>query len=74
METKTVKYQDPSGFVRHFKVSLVNPRDFKTGDKYIIVGQSKKVQIVESDYAAKRLNESLTKIISGEDIVRRAFE
>lgn len=73
MESVTIKYQDQSGFVRHFKVSLSNPRDFKPGDKYIVVGQSKKVQIVESDHAAQRLNESTTNIISG-DIVRRVFE
>jgi len=73
METVTIKYQDQGGFMRHFKVSLTNPRDFKPGDKYIVIGQSKKVETVESEHAAKRLNESTTSIISG-DIVRRAFE
>lgn len=66
----TVAYKDATGFMRHFKVSPSNPRDFKTGDKYIIVGQSIKPQVVESDYRANKLNHS---IVMG-DKIRRCYE
>ena len=70
MQTETVKYQDSSGFMRHFKVSISNPRNFVVGDKFIIIGQSKKPQVVESDSKAKKMNES---IITG-DKIRRVYE
>lgn len=69
MSTETVHYQDKSGFVRRFKVSTSNPRDFKAGDKFIVIGQSKKPEIVESDSRAKKMNES---IVFG-DKIRRFF-
>ena len=68
--TETVKFQDKNNFVRHFKVSTSNPRDFKIGDHYIVIGQSTKPQVVDSDYRAKKLNES---IVSG-DSIRRCYE
>jgi len=60
----TVRYM-AEGLMRGFKVSLSNPRDFKVGDKYIVIGQSTKPQIVSSEHNAKNLNES---IISGNNI------
>lgn len=67
---ETVRYQDPSGFVRRFKVSVNNPRNFKVGDKYIVIGQSKKPQEVTSESNAKKLNESITTA----DNIRRFYE
>ena len=68
--TETVKYQDPNGFMRHFKVSISNPRNFVVGDKFIIIGQSKKPKVVESVSEAKKLNES---IVTG-DKIRKSYE
>lgn len=68
--TETVRYQDSSGFIRHFKVSTSNPRNFVVSDKFIIIGQSKKPQVVESVSQAKKLNES---IVTG-DKIRKSYE
>lgn len=68
--SEVVKYQDPSGFMRHFKVSISNPRNFVVGDKFIIIDQSKKPQVVESVSQAKKLNES---IVTG-DKIRKYYE
>jgi hypothetical protein len=70
MTSETVKYQDESGFLRHFKVSTSNPRNLVVGDKFIIIGQSKKAQVVESDKQAKKMNES---IVTG-DKIRKVYE
>ena len=67
---ETVHYQDLNGFVRRFKVSEKNPRDFKVGDKFIIIGQSKKAENVETEHRAKKLNESIVFA----DKIRRFYE
>jgi hypothetical protein len=69
MSTETLCYQDKSGFIRRFKVSVNNPRDFKVGDKFIVVGESKKPETVESEHRAKKLNESIVFA----DKIRRFF-
>ena len=56
---ETIKYKDIHGFMRMFKVTMTNPRNFKIGDKYIVVGQSSHPQIVDSDYRANKVNQSI---------------
>lgn len=58
------------GMIRRFKVSLSNPRDFKAGDKYIVVGSSTHFQTVTDEKNARKLNES----IMNADNIRRAYE
>lgn len=48
-----------NGFIRRFKVSKNNPRDFKAGDWFIVVGQSTKAERVNDINAAQKLNESI---------------
>lgn len=67
---KTIKYVDKLGMLRHFKASEKNPRNFKVGDKYVVINSSSKPKIVDSEKAAKKLNES---IISG-DLIRKIYE
>jgi len=56
---ETICYKDQTGFIRRFKVSEKKEKNFKVGDRFIVVGVSKKPEVVESDYRAKRLNESI---------------
>ena len=58
------------GMIRRFKVSTGNPRDFKAGDKYVVVGSSTHVQVVADDKNARKLNESIVNA----DKIRRAYE
>ena len=66
---ETVKYM-AGGLIRRFKVSKNNPRDFKVGDKYIVIDSSTSFQVVNSEKNADKINNS---ILSG-DKIRRYIE
>ena len=66
---ETVRYM-AGGLIRRFKVSKNNPRDFKIGDKYIVVDTSVSIQVVNSEKNAEKINQS---IMSG-DKIRRCLE
>ena len=57
------------GMIRRFKVTDSNPKDFKTGEKYIVIGVSTEEQTVTSDKNAEKLNNS----ILNENKIRRVL-
>jgi hypothetical protein len=65
---KTIHYL-AGGMIRRFKVTESNPKDFKTGDKYIVIGVSTEIQTVSSEKNAQKLNDS----IMNEDKIRRVL-
>ena len=56
--------------IRRFKVTDSNPKDFKDGDKYIVIGVSTEIQIVSSERNAQKLNSS----IMNENTIRRVLD
>ena len=65
---KTIHYL-AGGMIRRFKVTDSNPKDFKDGDKYIVIGVSTEIQIVSSERNAQKLNNS----IMNENTIRRVL-
>lgn len=71
MKTITLAYKTSTGFVRHFKCTESNPKDFVAGQKYIVLTDpNPKVKIVESASHADGLNNS----ILNEHWIRRVLE
>ena len=47
------------GMIRRFKVTKINPKNFKVGDKYIVIGSSTTEQTVLSEKNAEKINNSI---------------
>ena len=71
MKTVTVAYKTRSGFVKHILCSQSNPRNFKLGDKFIVLNDfDPKVKTVESEKQAEKLNHSIV----NESFIRKVYE
>lgn len=74
--TKTVsyitqQYKTKNGFVKRVKCSDHNPKDFKVGDRYIVLTEKDPhVKTVETVKQATRMNESILNC----DSIRRVIE
>lgn len=71
MKTVTLAYKNEKGFVKHVQCTESNPKDFKAGQKYIVLSDvNPVVRIVESEKQAEKLNKS----IINENWIRRVIE
>lgn len=67
----TQQYKTKNGFTKRVKCTDRNPKDFKVGDRYIVLTESDPhVKIVETVKQAGRMNES----ILNADSIRRVVE
>ena len=72
MKTTTIAFKTKNGFVKHVLCTESNPKNFKIGDKFIVInsGVNIGVKTVESEIQAEKLNNS----ILNEKNIRRVCE
>lgn len=71
MKIVTVTFKKSTGFIKHILCTESNPKNFKIGEKFIVLSDSNPVvRVVDSEKTASKLNNS----ILNENWIRRVVE